>query len=341
MFMNNASPHNPNRFDPPTAQQLERHLELYPPMMTTGWQARLPQFALIGAGVLMVLALLQPALAILPVMAMVALVVYVSGKTRAAQELGQRVTRAWEMAMIRRYRDALGEAWRLLPACRNNPELHGRVVTIIAHILGEMRSDDAADIAYTYLLDRLPKDHPLALRLRLQRAIVALSTDRLADADDELRRLRGQAETAKDPSLNGVYTLARLLQDVRTGHYADAVNQADATAEALKPLGVEAGYGYALLGLCNHMLGQRTGESETQMSGIYALQAKLWWDRATILIPPAALLFRFPELEALLDQAPTKKAPKKGSGVVLGDASAASTDNKRTTHDPFLEGRSS
>lgn len=299
--MSDPLPINANRFDPPTAEQVERHLESHPPILASGWQARLPQIALIGAGMMMVVALLHPAFALAPIAVMIALVVYVSGRARTAQELSQRVGRTWELAMIRRYRDALGEAWRLLPQCKTNPELHGRVVTVIAHILGELRSDDAAEIAYAYLLDRLPKGHPLALRLRLQRVIAALISDRLADADDDLRRLRGQAEAAKDPALRGLYTLARLLQDVRTGHFADAIDQADATAEQLKSLGIEAGYGYALLGLCNHHLANRTAESETQTRGLFALQAKLWWDHATILIPPAALLFRFPELEPLLD----------------------------------------
>lgn len=329
--MPSTGPTNANVFDPPTADQLERHLDANPPAMSAGWRAYLPQIALVAAAGMMVIALLQPALGLLAMLAMVGLVIYVTRQGRALQALSQRVTRAWELTLIRRYRDALGEAWRLLPDCRANPELHGRVVTVMAHILGELRRDDAAEVAYAYLLDRLPKDHPLSLRLRVQRAIAALHTDRLADADEALRRLRGQVEQAPDPALRGMYTLARLLQDVRTGHDADAADQAHDTAEALKALGVEAGYGYALLGLCHHRLAQRDAQAQAQAAETpeqagdapdnagqaadtphdYAAQARLWWDRATILIPPAALVFRFPELEALMDD--DKNRNKMGS----------------------------
>jgi len=339
--MPTPGPPNPNVFDPPTPAQVQALLDANPPMQPGGWRARLPQIVLIGAGLLMVLALIQPGLVLLPLLALIGAMVYLSNRARALQERQQRVQRAWELAMIRRYRDALGEAWRLLPECKSTPELHGRVVTVMAHILGELRQDEAADIALGYLLDRLPEDHPLALRLRLQRATVALEADRLADADDALRKLRGQRELERDPSLAGAYALARLLQDARTGHYADAIEHAEDTAEALKPLGVEAGYGHGLLALCYHQLAQRAatpdaaegkadGQTERQATD-HAADAtrdaqrlreavRRWWDGATILIPPAALTFRFPELAAL------PGSLKKGSGVVPVSPDTVSDD---------------
>ena len=297
--MPTPKPNNPNRFEPPTAEQLAGHLDKNPPMLTGGWQSHVPKFVLIGLGLLMVLALLQPGLMLLPLLALVGAMFYLSNRTRAAQALQQRAKRAWELAMIRRYRDALGEAWRLLPACRDNPELHGRTVTIIAHVLSELRCEEAAEVAYTYLLDRLPSDHPLSMRLQLQRVIIALSSGRLADADDTLRRMRGTSEMKDDPALSGAYTLARLLQDVRTGHFAEAIEQADESAKALKPLGVEAGYGHGLIAYCYHQVNLRSTSETPEQQQANTSQAKKWWNQATILIPPAALVFRFPELGVL------------------------------------------
>ena len=176
----------------------------------------------------------------------------------------------------------------------------GQVVrAALAHVLGELGNNEAADVAYRYLADRLPPDHPLALRLKLQQATVALNTGRLADGDDILRRLRGQAESSNDPSLGAAFRLARLVQDVNTGHYADAIEEADDTANALIPLGVEAGYGYALLALCCALLAEHDPSLEDDRRIDLAKQAKAHWNKATLLIPPAALVYRYPELQKI------------------------------------------
>jgi len=292
-------PTNPNVFEPPTAEQLSRHLEANPPAGAAGWRSRLPLLILVVLGMSLLLSL-SPALALLPWLALLALMVFLSARMRAARELQQRVTRTWELSMIRRYREALGRAWELVPQCSKQPELHGRVVTIIAHILGELHQDEAAQVAYRYLLDRLPPDHPLALRLKVQSAIAMLGSDQLADADDALRKLRGQIEQTKDDTLGATYRWARLLQDVRTGHYADATEQAEQTAEALKPLGVDAGYGHGLLALCYHQLALHDPAADATLRTDLADRARRWWDKATLLIPPAALVFRHPDLGPLL-----------------------------------------
>ncbi|MFN3166045.1 MAG: hypothetical protein ACE37H_03165 [Phycisphaeraceae bacterium] len=292
-------PRNPNVFEPPTAQQLSQHLAANPPVQAIGWRSRLPVLILVVLGLSLLLSL-SPALALLPWLVLMGFVVYLSAKMRAARELQERVTRAWEMSMIRRYREALGRAWELVPLCSKQPELHGRVVTIIAHILGELHQDEAAQVAYQYLLDRLPPDHPLALRLKVRSAIAMLGSDRLADADDALRKLRGQIDQAKDDGLKANYRWARLLQDVRTGHYADATEHAEQTAAALQPLGVDAGYGHGLLALCYHQLALHEPDADAARRADLADHATRWWDKATLLIPPAALVFRHPDLGPLL-----------------------------------------
>ena len=295
------SPTNPNVFDPPTADQLSRHLAQNPSVQAGAFQQRGPVIMVIAVVGLALLMIGQPGFALLPLLGLFALMAYLSGQARAAAQLQERAVRAWELAMIRRYREALGQAWELLPACRTKPELHGRAVTVIAHVLGELGRDEAAEVAYGYLMDRLPPDHPLALRLKLQRARAALTGGRLADGDDILRRLRSQAEGSKDESLAAAYRMTKLVQDVQTGHYADAITEAEQTAEALVPLGVEAGYGYALLAMCFHQRAQHSSDDDVARNTL-AEQARSYWGRATLLIPPAALVYRYPALQPLIER---------------------------------------
>lgn len=291
---------NPNLFEPPTAEQLARHLTRHPAVQAGPMQQRGPILMVIAVAGLALLMIGQPGFALLPLMGLLALMAYLSGQARTAAQLQQRAVRAWELAMIRRYREALGQAWELLPACRTKPELHGRAVTVIAHVLGELGRDEAAEVAYGYLMDRLPPNHPLTLRLRLQRATAALTGGRLADGDDILRKMRGAAEGSGDPGLPAAFALARLVQDVETGHYADAVGHVDQTAEALAPLGIEAGYGYALLALCGHQLGEHALHDDVAKREAHRQIAQQFWDKATLLIPPAALLYRYPALQPLI-----------------------------------------
>lgn len=293
---------NPNVFDPPTATQLAKHLQQHPAVNTAAWQQRGPLFMMVALAGLGLLMISQPGFAVLALLGLLALMAYLSGQARAAAELQARAIRAWELAMIRRYREALGQAWELLPACKSKPELHGRAVSVIAHVLSELGKDEAAEVAYEHLMDRLPMDHPLSLRMKLKRAMAALTTGRLADGDDLLRKLRGQTDAHNDPSLAAAFHLARLVQDVNTGHYADAIADADNTAKALIPLGVEAGYGYGLLALCFHLLAQHDPAQDDPTRDQRTQQAARYWDQATLLIPPAALVYRYPELQKLLPQ---------------------------------------
>ena len=291
---------NPNQFDPPTADQLDSHLQQHPAVPVGPWQQRRPLLMVIALCGLALLMMGQPGFALLPMFALLGLMAYLSGQARSAAELQARTVRAWELAMIRRYREALGQAWELLPACRTKPELHGRAVTVIAHVLGELGRDEAAEVAYAYLMDRLPPGHPLWLRLKLQRATAALTTGRLADGDAILRKLRGQTNTHSDPSLTAGFHFARLVQDVHTGHYADAAADADNTAKALVPMGAEAGYGYALLALCFHLLATHSAAQDEADRAVHKQQAKHYWAQATLLVPPAALVYRHRELQKLL-----------------------------------------
>ena len=300
---------NPNEFEPPTVDRLTQHLADHPVVESSPWRGAMP-LMLGGVVVMLLLMMVHPLLAVLPWLGLMGAMAWMAARLQRARALHQQVTRAWELAMLRHHRVALRRAWELLPLVRPHAELHGRCVAIMAHVLDDLACYDSAMAAMDYLLQRLPDAHPLALMLRVQRVNCALCTDQLADADDALRKLRPTADTLPPGPIPAGYHLARLVQDVRTGHYAEAIEHADDTAKQLQPLGVHAGYGYGLLAFCHHELAQRSddpGHANTQRSAAQTL-----WHRATLLVPPAALCFRYRELAALPQDANTAK-PEGGA----------------------------
>ncbi len=125
----------------------------------------------------------------------------------------------------------------------------------------------------------------------MQRAIASLFTHQLSDADDALRRLRGPVEALAQTPIDASYRFALLFQSVQTAHYAEAIDESDGLLEALRPMGVEAGYGHALLAWC---FAQRNDADRDDAS-----HARSWWQRATTLMPASALYARFPEIKGV------------------------------------------
>lgn len=290
---------NPNLFDPPSPAKIEAHLKANTPRTAPPWRNRLPMLILIVLAISLLLAQ-YPLLSMLPWLGLVVFMGVMAGRVKRNRALHQQVTRAWELALLRQYREALRRAWTLLPQVRDQPELHGRCVAVLAHALDELAAYEAATVAFDYLLERLPDGHPLAVRVKLQHAAASLSMDHLADADDALRRLRPTAEEKTDTQISASYHLARLIQDVRTGHFAEAAEHAEQTAEQIRPLGIEAGYGHGLLAYCCDQLADH--EPDLDAAAKLRDAAAKWWRAATLLLPPAALTHRFQELGPLAQE---------------------------------------
>lgn len=287
---------NPNRFVLPTPERLSEHLEKNPPREIGSMRGRLP-LLIIGVLAASLLLANYPVLALLPWVGLLVFMVVMAGRVQRNRLLHARVTRAWELALLREYREALRRAWTLLPLVSDQPELHGRCVAVIAHALDELSAYESATVAFDYLLERLPAEHPLAVRVRLQYAAAQVAQGYLADADDALRKLRPVAEERPNSQISASYALARLIQDVKTGHFSEAVEHAGQTAEQLRPLGVEAGYGHGLLAYCCDQIASHLQDPEDAERHRDA--AARWWRSATLLIPPAALAYRFHELADL------------------------------------------
>lgn len=284
-------------FIPPTEEQVRRHLDRYTPQERSRLQVWAP---LIGLGLVLgaALALAGTAGELLPWLLLIALFFSFGLRDRRMRALEQRVNQVYELTVLRHTTRALRLAWRILPSVRSVPGLYGRTVALLAHNLDMLRCYEAAIAGYDRLLDHLPGQHPWAIQLSIQRTIAQLNSDQLTSGDESLRRLRSMAGTISDGATRAALRLAGLVQQAKTYHWADAVEGTDRLVEELRPLGVEAGYGYALVALAFHHMGERREEAQT------------WWRRATLLLSPDVLVDRFPALAVAVANLPARPQPE-------------------------------
>ena len=226
--------------------------------------------------------------AFLPPFALGAVFAAVMAKAYSTRQLDQRVAQMEELALCRHWVRSLRKAWRLLPSLTTHPVLHHRATTVIATCLDRLKAYDAGIVAYDNLIERLANQDPVSALLRAQRAIAQLVNGQLTDADVALRRLRGHGHG----QVAATCRLASLVQQAQTNHWADAVEQSSSElVNQLRPLGVEAGYGYALMALACYKLTSNQPSAEPD-------RAEMWWSYATRLLPVGALVDRFSEVGA-------------------------------------------
>ncbi|MEM0914006.1 MAG: hypothetical protein AAGK09_05280 [Planctomycetota bacterium] len=277
------------RFTPPSLDAVQALLAAYPPIPPGVWRRWVP----IG---LVVLALgiglmSPPALAWLtPWPALIAAFLYVRWQAGAQQQRTSSAQRLRDLLLLRRYRDAMRLAWRTLPRMTAAPTLWAQGVGALGEALDGVGEYPAAEACYEALTDVLPADHPLRRRLAASRATLALRDDRLADADDALRRARSVA-TDTSPIADAELAVATLYQRVHTHHVADGGQLADESRPKLWALGVAGAYGHAMAALCYRRVG-RTDDAATA------------WDDARALLPERVIVHRYPELAELLDAEP-------------------------------------
>lgn len=269
----------------PSAERVAAHLEDHAPRPSAPWLRYVPLGVVVFAVVLS-LGFTTWWAALLPWVALAGVIVQSAQRRQRQADIGARALYAQELAMLRHHREALRMAWRLLPDLVHRHEEHARTTALLGHLLHVLGADDAATVAYEFLLSRLPDGHPAALSLRLQKAVVCFEADRLNDGDAELRRVRSSICAGDAGPIGAAYRAARLLQSVNTHHFAEAVDELPDPAKSFRPLGIDAGAAYGLLALARLRLGDRD-------------TARLLWVDATRLIPENELIRRFSQLSAL------------------------------------------
>ena len=291
-----SSPQQGHRL--PSEQQVAQHLQDHPLRTASRLIGMLPLIILIGV-LLVALTVQHPLAAVLPWFALAGVLITAHVRVRRLRHRQSQFQIVQELSLQRRHQQALDLAWQLLAAATNSPQMHGHTVALIAHSLDQLKAYDAAIVAYSSLIDQLPQQHPGSVQLQIQRAMAQLQADHLADADDALRRLRHSIEAFANTVVSAGYRLAQLIQQVRTNHFADAIDRAPTLLDDLRPLGIEAAYGHALMAL-----------SYLRLENDPTTHAQLWWTRATLLMPASTLVNRFAELNSLWQTEALGESPR-------------------------------
>lgn len=282
-------------FTPPTPQQVHELIERHPAHAPSPWASAWP-WAVVLVLVVLSAAVPAPGLSLLPWLGLAGAFAWFAWQRRQFTQLTTRTQDVQALATLRRDAQALRDAWRLLPKLTRMPPLFGSTVFVIGECLDRLRCYEQAIVVYDHLIDRLPEDGSDAAMIRLRRAMAELQCDRLLDADDTLRRMKGAVEAGQFAQpVPALYRLAELMQQVHTHHYAEAMHDAPRLVRQLRPLGVTAGYGFALAALACRML-----QDHAQVAGADDA-ARRWWSRATLLVPVTRLTERFPAVGVLAE----------------------------------------
>jgi tetratricopeptide (TPR) repeat protein len=282
-------------FRPPTAEQMQEHIDAHPPRAASRWKRLLP-LAPMGLGLGLYLAAPSGATALVLLGCVAGSLAWSAVLARASHQRRERLQQMHEKATLRRPEEALRIGWDLLPEVNESPLMYGSLLTTFGRCLSELQRDNAAMVCYDRLLESAPSNHPAAKHFACLRALAALFDDRLAEADDSLRRIRVEDEPEGSP-LRSTVGIARLLQQARTYRVDDIIENRGDAIDRMRPLGVEAGYAYALIAWAHEQRRRQPREHDDVHS--LADQVRVWWERATTLLPAAVIARRLPETAEL------------------------------------------
>ena len=203
------------------------------------------------------------------------------------QGLARWSRKAADLCLLERWEEAIEPLRKVLNRPVNLPQIRYQGLLELAGVAEHTGKVDQARQIYRAIGQEQP--HGLLGRLALMgEAVVLLKMDHLADAETVIRQLELSAE---GPGLKSLVLLARMYQQIKTGHYSEALEDESNKCELARlGLSTKAGYVYGLLGLAH--INQTKNEE----------QAKKYWRQATMLIRPGNLVEKFPEL-AQLEQA--------------------------------------
>lgn len=120
-------------------------------------------------------------------------------KARGARRLAAAVESAEEQLRLRNPRQAFHAADALLADLVHEPGPSARCVHVMVRALQQLGHPETCLAATGVLLDRLPPHHPARAAVLLNRAIAEFESDRLADGDATLGRLRAMIDLRGRP----------------------------------------------------------------------------------------------------------------------------------------------
>ncbi|HYO10416.1 MAG TPA: tetratricopeptide repeat protein [Tepidisphaeraceae bacterium] len=198
-----------------------------------------------------------------------------------------------ELIQLRRWPEAAGLARELLWQPTRTPQARAQALILLAGILARYQRFEDAIRVHSHLLETIRFDDSTAHGIRLGRAMAMLREDHLVDADGAISELRRTSPNRDSAGL----ALIQLYRDVKTGHPNEAVEHFDAALPLFRQqLGHRTGDAYGLLAKAYDMLG-RTDE------------ARLAYEKATLLTPASELNRRYPEVATLAARYAAAPAP--------------------------------
>ncbi|HRK31792.1 MAG TPA: hypothetical protein PLD59_11990 [Tepidisphaeraceae bacterium] len=167
----------------------------------------------------------------------------------------------------------------------------------LSNVLGRYHKFAEAIEVQTYLLQTVEMDGMTSFGLRASRAMAMLREDHLLDADralSEMKRMPGAAET-------GLFALASIFRDVKTGHHDEAIEQFEKHRDVIaRQLGHRSADAHLLVALSYRARGMTD-------------QAAVHFRNATLLAPSIELRRRYPESAVLFESFSAAPAPPEAS----------------------------
>lgn len=284
----------------PDADQVHAHLTRHTPVPPPRW----PVFVTLGVFVFsLIIAAMSssPVAVLLPWIVAGAVVAILTVRATQIRQIDRQLERIDAAIMLRHHEQVVTNAWNLIPKLTHRGDWMGRASMAMGIAMEDLRAYDAAQTVFSVLLDWLDQNHPMRDPIQLHWTLSALQNGQLADADAMIRRLASSGAVEPGSPGSAMFYLIKLLQDVRTGHAREAMDEMDDPVATLRPLGVEAGLGYGLLAWCCL---QRARFDDTEQRGDWLTQMRAWWDKAVLLLPASAMVWFAHELSDLaqLDQ---------------------------------------
>ena len=217
------------------------------------------------------------------------------------QGLARWSRKAADLCLLDRWEEAIGPLQKVLNKPVNLPQIRYQGLLELAGVAEHTGELEQARQIYRAIEQEQPRG--LLGRLSLVgEAIVLLKLEQLADADGIIRQVEVSVE---GPGMKSLVLLARLYQQIKTGHYGEALeDESDKCELARQGLSTKAGYVYGLLGLAHKVQAEVHGAENDD-------KAREYWRQATMLIRPTNLVKKLPELAQLAQAySPARELPQ-------------------------------
>lgn len=261
-----------------------------------------PMFILLGLSVLLgalsadskILPLTGPLAWILPQAVLLAVGVLLVWSAYRQRAFARQMQDSFEAVQLGQWQRALNSLSRLLQKPMRHPIARAESLLALAALAEAHDKFEAAQRIYECLLEERQAD-PLQLHTaRVGLGSTWLRTGQIRDAVGLIDRL--EREDLPGP-LRAQVELLALFRELTMGHAAERADRAEERRNLFRQyLGTRAGYGYGLLSLLFERIGnhERAGDA--------------WYD-ATMLVSPAELCRKFPELNAISAKYPAVTIP--------------------------------